>query len=306
MEHPDAGGPSTPLQLLGNLLQLVWMPGLGTCGGGGDPDCGWGLGAADRILDSQRWDWRLEFLFSEWTRTSLVSQIVKNLPAMQEMWVPSLGGEDPLEKGMPTHSGILAGRIQWTEEPGGLQSMGWQRVRHDWVTNTKWRQSWGLWAHESWERLRHLESCLQGWKETGVGSFHPGHLVVREEETGVGRQAGREKGQWAWALASGQRPAACLPPCSWVLREQEPGVVWSQGKASREICSVEGGEVLRTLPPCSGGPRGWGTWTSRSWGKRVWCWTSGSEGEGTWGWGSRVSAVEESGAQTSRLDTSSV
>ena len=62
--------------------------------------------------------------------------MVKNLPAMQESWVQSLGQEDPLEMGMATHSSILAWRIPWTEEPGGLQSMGSQRVRHDWVTNT--------------------------------------------------------------------------------------------------------------------------------------------------------------------------
>ena len=57
--------------------------------------------------------------------------MVKNLPAMQETWVQSLSREDPLEEGMATHSRILAWRIPWTEEPGGLQSMGLQRVRHD-------------------------------------------------------------------------------------------------------------------------------------------------------------------------------
>ena len=57
---------------------------------------------------------------------------VKNPPAMQEAWVRSLGWEDPLEKGMATHSSVLAWRIPWTEEPGRLQSMGWQRVGHDW------------------------------------------------------------------------------------------------------------------------------------------------------------------------------
>ena len=57
--------------------------------------------------------------------------MVKNPPAMQEKWVQSLGQEDPLEKEMKTHSNILAWRIPWTEEPGGLQSMGSQRVRHD-------------------------------------------------------------------------------------------------------------------------------------------------------------------------------
>ena len=54
--------------------------------------------------------------------------MVKNLPAMQEMWVRSLDQEDPLEKGTATHSSILAWRIPWTEEPGGLQSTGSQRV----------------------------------------------------------------------------------------------------------------------------------------------------------------------------------
>ena len=57
--------------------------------------------------------------------------MVKNLPAMWEIWVPSLGGEDPLEEGLATHSNILAWRIPWRVEPGRLQSMGRQRVRHD-------------------------------------------------------------------------------------------------------------------------------------------------------------------------------
>ena len=56
---------------------------------------------------------------------------VKNLPAMGEIWVRSLGGEDRLEEGMATHSSVLAWKIPWTEEPGGLRSMGSQRVRHD-------------------------------------------------------------------------------------------------------------------------------------------------------------------------------
>ena len=57
--------------------------------------------------------------------------MIKNLPAIQETWVQSLGWEDPLEKGMATHSSILAWEIPWTEEPCVLQSMGSQRVRHD-------------------------------------------------------------------------------------------------------------------------------------------------------------------------------
>ena len=64
----------------------------------------------------------------------MVAQMVKNLPTMWETWVQSLGQEDPLEEGMATYSSILAWRIPWTEEPGRLQTMGLQRVRHDRVT----------------------------------------------------------------------------------------------------------------------------------------------------------------------------
>ena len=64
-------------------------------------------------------------------KASLVAQTVKNLPAMQEMWIRSLGWEDPLEKGMATHSSVLVWRTAWT-----LQSMGSQRVKHDRVTFT--------------------------------------------------------------------------------------------------------------------------------------------------------------------------
>ena len=70
-----------------------------------------------------------------WTRdrASVVVQMVKNPPAMQEIWVWSLGQEDPLKKGMTACSSVLAWRIPLTEEPGGLQSTGSQKVGHDWV-----------------------------------------------------------------------------------------------------------------------------------------------------------------------------
>ena len=68
--------------------------------------------------------------------SSLVAQMVKNLPAMQETRVQSLGQEVPLEKGRATHSNILTWRIPWTEEPGALQSMGSGRVRNEGATNT--------------------------------------------------------------------------------------------------------------------------------------------------------------------------
>ena len=71
---------------------------------------------------------------------SLVAQSVKNLPSMQVTRVRSLGGDDPLEKEMTDHSSILAWRIPWTEEPGGLQSMGLQRVGHDLATEQQQQQ----------------------------------------------------------------------------------------------------------------------------------------------------------------------
>ena len=88
--------------------------------------------------------------------TSLVAWEVNNLPLMQEAWVPSLGQEDPLEKGMAIHSRILAWRIPRTEKPGGLQSMRSQRVGHHWVTNRcAWphRTNQGQWLlTEKWRK----------------------------------------------------------------------------------------------------------------------------------------------------------
>ena len=83
------------------------------------------------------WSWQLCFDLVINYRTnwvSLVAQMVNNLPTRWETCVPSQGWEDPLQKGMATNSSILAWRILWTEDPGGLQSIGSQRVGHDWVT----------------------------------------------------------------------------------------------------------------------------------------------------------------------------
>ena len=81
------------------------------------------------------------FFFFNWNigdtpgiRDSLVGQMIKSLPAMRETRVQTLGWENPLEKAMATHSSILAWKSPWPEEPGRLQSMGLQIVRHDWVT----------------------------------------------------------------------------------------------------------------------------------------------------------------------------
>ena len=88
----------------------------------GDPSSipGSGRSAGDGISYPLQYSW-----------ASLVAQLVKNLPAMWQTWVPSLVWEDPLEEGMATHSSILAWRISWIEEFGGLQSVGSQRVGHD-------------------------------------------------------------------------------------------------------------------------------------------------------------------------------
>ena len=82
--------------------------------------------------------------------SSLESQTVKNPPAMQETWVRSLSWEEPLEKGMATHSSVLAWRITWTEEPGRLRSIGSQRVGHDWTTNTLEIYSHFLFSSRRW------------------------------------------------------------------------------------------------------------------------------------------------------------
>ena len=83
--------------------------------------------------EGELWRWDPEII-QILIRASLVAQMVKHLPAMQETWVRSLGWEDPLEKEMATHASILAWEIPWTEVPGGLQSMSLKRIRHDLVT----------------------------------------------------------------------------------------------------------------------------------------------------------------------------
>ena len=94
-------------------------------------------------------------------------QLVKNLSAVRETWVWSLGREDPLEKEMATHSSTLAWRIPWREEPGGLQSMGSQRVGHDWATSLSLsvdcrNTCFGFWSKDGLKRIRDV------WLE-GIG-----------------------------------------------------------------------------------------------------------------------------------------
>ena len=108
---------------------------------------------------------------------SLVAQSVKDMPVVQETRVRSLGWEDPLEKEMATHSRILAWTIPWTEEPGGLQSMGSQRVRHDWATHTFTLGSIGF--HLSLETKKHVGSLIHLRKQPLWHRFHFwGHMVL--------------------------------------------------------------------------------------------------------------------------------
>ena len=105
-----------------------------------------------KIVEFLKIIWQVVF----WSmRTSPVAQTVKNLPAVQETLVQSLGWEDPLEEGRTTHSSILAWKIPWTEEPGGLQSMGSQRVRQDWSDLAL--MQWTTYLFPKWEKT---ESAL--------------------------------------------------------------------------------------------------------------------------------------------------
>ena len=98
------------------------------------------LNAAVHGLQRVRRDWTTELNWTEYKgfiTVNLVAQLVKNPTAMQKTPFRSLGWQDPLQKRMATHSSILAWRIPWTEDPGGLQSLGSQRIRHDWATKQK-------------------------------------------------------------------------------------------------------------------------------------------------------------------------
>ena len=91
---------------------------------------------------------------------------------MQEFWVWSLGWEDPLKNRMATHSSILARRVPWTEEPGRLQSMGLQRVGHDWVTNTfTVCIPWFPFLSGPWKLWKELFSLYECKQMTGIYIF---------------------------------------------------------------------------------------------------------------------------------------
>ena len=172
-----------------------------------------------RVLKSEFW--------SHLDQTTVV-EVVKNLPAVQEIWVRSLGREDTLEDGMATHSSILAWRIPWTEEPGGQQSMGSQRIGHNWTTNTFMSST--VRKEQAWSSCSELIPCL--WKvcantfESEWGNSTHGHEYfsrkqMRHDGVWKGRSGGWRglstllKGQ---ALPSGPVSVACdLGDIPWWL-----------------------------------------------------------------------------------------
>ena len=125
--------------------------------------------------------------------TSPVAQTVKCLPTTQETWVWSLGQEDLLEKEMATHSSIVAWKIPWTEEPGRLQSMGSQRVGHDWVTFTYFGVGKIPWRSK-WQPLQY--SCLGNgrgtWRATVHGVQTVGHDWVHTHISPAHTRVSRE------------------------------------------------------------------------------------------------------------------
>ena len=103
--------------------------------------------------------------------SSLVAQAVKRLSSMQETWVRSLGREDPLEKEMAIHSITIAWKIPWTEEPGRLQSMGSQRVGHDWATSLT-----PMLVRSC------LKSCMLDFSIIGTKNFQMSKLGLEKEQ----------------------------------------------------------------------------------------------------------------------------
>ena len=148
------------------------------------------------------------------------ASLVKNLPAMQKTWVQSLGWEDPLEKGMATHSSILAWRIPWAEKPGGLWSMGSQRVRQD----------WGLTLSQMWNAT-YLQTC--------------GHLLTLQYDCGNCLYSKLRKDHFQNVPSSlSKQPAAVT--LSWLLSYiNKPALhTWTLGQyfsnyLQEGTCSVE-------------------------------------------------------------------
>ena len=126
-------------------------------------------------------------------QASLVAQTVKKLPAMQDTQVWSLGQEDPLEKGMTTHSTILAWRIPWTVEPSGLQSMGSQRVGHDWETFTYFQSPFFIDGHTDLREGKSPIKIAQQSARTGTRTKLWAHYLLFQRDLAERQKSGTRK-----------------------------------------------------------------------------------------------------------------
>ena len=149
---------------------------------------------------------------------TLVTQRVKSPPAMQETRVWSLGWEDSLENEMATHSSILAWRISWMEEPGGLQSIGLQRVGHNWVTSLHFTSSWKiylyfwdanilsslLWNHHLYHPIKikilNRVKWFRCWLVQGINKSLTSFLQIFSHVA-----------QWVWLVPSVRNPILIQP-----------------------------------------------------------------------------------------------
>ena len=147
---------------------------------------------------------------------SLVSQMVKSLPEMQETQVWSLGQEDPLEKGMATHCSILAWRVPWTEEPGGLQSVRSQRVRHNWATNNFTFIRSDIFQVVKWQKINSEQLKKKGKKKlwaTGSSS----NILIRHLGRSPGGGHGNPQQYSCLENPNGQRSLVGYSP--WGCKE---------------------------------------------------------------------------------------
>ena len=175
----------------------------------------------------------LLLLLPDRCQASLVAQTEKNLPAMWETWVRSLGREDPLEREVATHFSILAWRIPWTEDLGGLQSMGSQRGTHNWVTNTSllYRYFWNPpTSAPSWHWSPHISSSLHSSRSqpfsTHAGrGFFKGYFRMRVSlQWSPTVLVWRSKpAAWAWqVLLSGHSAPRPTPAFLTIFQTQGP------------------------------------------------------------------------------------
>ena len=175
-------------------------------------------------------------------RTLLMAQTVNNPPAMWEAWVRSLGWEDPLEKGMATHSSILSWRIQWTEEPGRLQSIASLRVRHNRVLLTLQIQV--LVAQSCLTLCSPMDCSPQGSSAYGIFQARILEWVVISFSRGSSRSrdwswvsctAGRFLTDWATRKALHIQIPYKLKEFR-VLRFSKPGIKYRTGIMCNHIC----------------------------------------------------------------------